>query len=262
MTSLTALKQYTRSWGHSGHARQLQEGPASAPSCDAHRALETIDVAVSAGPEGERQNPLAEFAVSLIEIPRECLRRRSLVAAAHAHDDREEIGVDFSGVEKRSLCDRDARPGLRLIASADEIVVRRRRGAGTAGSSATEARIMSGVIFTFHCLVAGCKFAEIEAGQPLRWRGRRHAGARAGSNRLAYRARLRPRPRLSSRPCAICSLTPSSHRCAAGACRGLAKRSSAGGTPGWRWTALPRRSRRQSRSCGSPAAGCTFRFAA
>ena len=83
-----------------------------APSCDAHRALETIDVAVSVGPEGERQDPLAEFAVSLIEIPRECLRRRSLVAAAHAHDDREEIGVDFSGVEKRSLRDRDARPGL------------------------------------------------------------------------------------------------------------------------------------------------------
>jgi hypothetical protein len=70
---------------------------------------------------------LAEFAVSLIEIPRERLRRRGLVAAAHAHDDREEIGVDFTGVEKRSLRDRDARPGLRLIASADEIVVRRRR---------------------------------------------------------------------------------------------------------------------------------------
>jgi hypothetical protein len=46
---------------------------------------------VSVGPEGERQDPLPEFAVSLIEIPRECLRRRSLVAAAHAHDDREEM---------------------------------------------------------------------------------------------------------------------------------------------------------------------------
>jgi hypothetical protein len=40
------------------------------PACDAHRALETIDVVVLVGREGERQDPLAEFAVSLIEIPR------------------------------------------------------------------------------------------------------------------------------------------------------------------------------------------------
>ena len=43
--------------------------PAGAPSRDAHRALETIDVAVLVGQEAERQDLGAEIAVSLIEIP-------------------------------------------------------------------------------------------------------------------------------------------------------------------------------------------------
>src|ERR1700674_4897448 len=103
--------------------------PAGAPSCDAHRALETIDVAVLVGREAERQDPGAEIAVSLIEIPRECLRRRGLIAGPHAHHDREENAVDISGVQKGSIRDRDAHPGLRLIASADEIIVRSWRGA-------------------------------------------------------------------------------------------------------------------------------------
>jgi hypothetical protein len=94
-----------------------------APSCDAHRALKTIDVDVLVGREAKRQDPGAEIAVSLIEIPREGLRRRGVIAGPHAHHDREENAVDYRGVQKRSLRDRDAHPGLRLIASADEIVL-------------------------------------------------------------------------------------------------------------------------------------------
>src|ERR1700674_5194287 len=122
--------------------------PAGAPSCDAHRALETIDVAVLVGQEAERQDPGAEIAVSLVEIPREGLRHRGAIAGPHAHHDREEHAVDISGVQKGSIRDRDARPGLRLIASADvRVGVARSHLAAaslTSGSSATEARIMSG----------------------------------------------------------------------------------------------------------------------
>jgi hypothetical protein len=92
---------------------------ASRHSC---RAFEAVDVAMLERLEAEGQNPEAEIAVSLVEISPEGLRR-GLVAGPHAIDDREEIVVDFSGVEKRSIFDRDADPGLCLIASTDEIIV-------------------------------------------------------------------------------------------------------------------------------------------
>jgi hypothetical protein len=71
----------------------------------------------------DRGSPGAEIAVSLVEIPPDGLRRRGLVAGPHAIDDREKIVVDFSGVEKRSIRDGDAHPGLCLIASTDEVIV-------------------------------------------------------------------------------------------------------------------------------------------
>jgi hypothetical protein len=51
-----------------------------APSPDARRTFEAIDIAVLIGPETECQHAMAEIAVALAEIPSERLRNGRLVA--------------------------------------------------------------------------------------------------------------------------------------------------------------------------------------
>jgi hypothetical protein len=64
----------------------------------------------------DRGSPGAEIAVSLVEIPPDGLRRRGLVAGHMQLT----IG---RRLEKRSIRDGDAHPGLCLIASTDEVIV-------------------------------------------------------------------------------------------------------------------------------------------